>query len=325
MNLFSTEGSGKPIVIMPSSITLDENYLEGDIGFVYYLKANILPENATNKNIIWTTSNNLVATVDSNGKVEIVGDGVCTITATTVNNLAATCAIKHYAEILPTSVIIAGDSNVDKGATIQLSAEVLPENATNKSVTWHTSDPSIATVNSGGLVTGIKGGACVITARTANGVVGTHDINVVVAPSDIELNLDDITFYIDDSESLYYIIPLDINNNGGKGTADKPFKISKQYDCVAVGIESDEVNLKLSMQVKVISSNSSVTFTQYTPDDSEYNASTKLANLQEYGNDGYCVKLSVETFITDIDFSVTYTMKDDPTAFKVVYYTTKVA
>lgn len=323
--MFATEGSSRPIVIMPTSITLDKNYIEEDIGFIYYLTAEILPENATNKTITWTTSNPMVATVDSNGKVEIVGDGVCTITAMTVNNLGATCAVKHSAEILPESIEITGGNSVEKNETLQLSAEILPANSTHKIVTWHSSDPAVATVDGNGLVEGVGGGSCIITATTINDLFDTHGIDVTIAPSNIELNLNDVTLYSDDPYSLYYMIPLEGNGYGGAGIASNPYKLKKKYDAVMLGIESDDVTIGYSTTVKVTPSNTNITFMQYDPSFSEYDDEEGIAELREDINNGFGVKLAIKNFISNIDFSITYTIVSDPTSTKTVYFTTKVA
>ncbi|NJM16448.1 MAG: Ig domain-containing protein, partial [Bacteroidales bacterium] len=123
------------------------------IGQAVTLTANVLPVNATNPSVTWSSSNTAVATV-SYGTVTAVGIGAATITVTTVDGgYTATCAIT-VAPIHPTSVSITNcpSANLALGATHDLNEAVLPANATNKTVSWSSSNTSVATVNTSGLV-----------------------------------------------------------------------------------------------------------------------------------------------------------------------------
>ena len=137
------------------------------------LNAAVLPENATNQSVTWTSSNESVATV-SGGIVTPVGEGETEITVTTDDGgHTAVCkvTITKPAEISATGVELDQTTmsltlGMDTSGT--LNAAVLPENATNQSVTWTSSNESVATV-SGGIVTPVGEGETEITVTTDDG------------------------------------------------------------------------------------------------------------------------------------------------------------
>jgi len=132
------------------------------------LTATVLPENAANKSVTWSSSNNDVATV-SNGVVTAVALGSATITVITVDGAkTATCAVT----VAP--VAVTGVTLNHTAATLSLLDEltlvptVLPANATNPSVTWASSNNAVATV-SNGVVTPVAHGSATITVTTTDG------------------------------------------------------------------------------------------------------------------------------------------------------------
>ena len=147
------------------SITLDKSAAEMILGDEIILTATVKPDNATNKSIIWTSSDKSVATV-TDGKVTAVNGGTTTITATTEDGgLTAECEISV---IVPVQDINLSHSNVKlvEGDEFTLSATVIPDNATNKEVTWRSSDESVVTVSKAGVITAIKAGDAIIYAST---------------------------------------------------------------------------------------------------------------------------------------------------------------
>lgn len=130
------------------------------------LTATISPENATNKSVIWSSDDRDIAMVDATGLVKAIDEGVAIITAS-IGKLTATCKLTVAREIIEvTSVEITpeGPITITEGEELQLTATIAPENATNKEVTWSSSDKTIATVSETGLVTAIAAGEATITA-----------------------------------------------------------------------------------------------------------------------------------------------------------------
>ena len=169
------------------SITLDKSAAEMILGDEIILTATVKPDNATNKSIIWTSSDKSVATV-TDGKVTAVNGGTTTITATTEDGgLTAECEISV---IVPVQDINLSHSNVKlvEGDEFTLSATVKPDNATNKSIIWTSSDKSVATVTDG-KVTAVNGGTTTITATTEDGgLTAECEISVIVPVQDINLS-----------------------------------------------------------------------------------------------------------------------------------------
>ena len=176
-----------PAVIPATSIALNQTTAELNEGETLQLTATVLPENATDRTVTWTSSNTAVAAVDANGLVTAVAAGTVAITATTNDgsNLTANCEVTvNPAAILATSVSL-DQSNVSltEGMTLQLTATVLPENATDRTVTWTSSDPAVATVDATGLVTAVAAGTATITATTSDGSALAATCQVTVEAS----------------------------------------------------------------------------------------------------------------------------------------------
>ena len=142
------------------------------------LTATVSPSNATNKTITWSSSNTSVATV-SNGVVKAVGFGTATITAKSNNGKTASCSVTVN-PIQPTGIKATPETSTLYGlnGTVKLSANVMPSNATNKTVTWSSRNTSVATVSSDGTVKAVGYGTTVITATTVNGLTSNCTINV---------------------------------------------------------------------------------------------------------------------------------------------------
>ncbi|MDE6780445.1 MAG: D-alanyl-D-alanine carboxypeptidase family protein [Ruminococcus sp.] len=147
----------------------------------------MLPESVANKDEIWTTSDEKIATVDSWGNVTGVSSGTCTITVTSVDNPEIKADIK---------VTVGSENSENKISEIRLSktemnisvggkdisyVTMLPESVADKGEIWTTSDPKIATVDSLGNVTGVSAGTCTITVTSSNNTEVKADIKVNVA------------------------------------------------------------------------------------------------------------------------------------------------
>jgi len=133
------------------------------------LVATVQPANAANKNVTWESSNTKVVTVDANGKITAKAGGQATITVTTEEGKkTAQCKVTVNVPVTGISINKTGVSVV-KGKTCQLNATVNPSDASNKNVTWSSSNTSVATVNSSGKVTAKAVGTSTITVKTKDG------------------------------------------------------------------------------------------------------------------------------------------------------------
>lgn len=142
------------------------------------LQVKITPSDTTNKNVQWTSSNNSVATVDSNGVVTSKNSGSTIITATTHNGLKTEFFIEVETSV--TNITLnSNEINLNPGGTFKLDATVNPSNASNKNIKWISANESIATVDQSGNVTADVAGTTYISAVSADGkVVATCTVNV---------------------------------------------------------------------------------------------------------------------------------------------------
>ncbi len=163
-----------------TAVTLNKSSISLTEGEKTTLSATVYPSNATNKTVTWTSSNTSVATVNSYGTVTAKSSGTAKITAS-AGGKSASCTVTVKTETIEvTSVSISPSSkNMEVGEKATLSASVYPSNATNKTVTWSSSNTSVATV-SNGVVTAKASGTATITA-TANGVRGRCLVTVTKA------------------------------------------------------------------------------------------------------------------------------------------------
>ena len=152
------------IVLLPASLTLN-------VGSSQQLAATIVPANASNKNLSWTSDNTAVANVNSIGMVTAVSIGTATITVTTEDGgKIATTAITTINQIFVSSIsVLPATASITMGNELQLIATISPSNASNKNITWTSSDTNVATVNSLGLVTSVAPGTCNILVTTQDG------------------------------------------------------------------------------------------------------------------------------------------------------------
>lgn len=155
--------------ISVTGVTLDQSALPISVGGSAELKANVTPENATNKTVTWSSDNTAVATVDASGKVTAVAPGTATITVTTADGgKTANCTVTVTQPVTDVTLDkTTMDLFVGNGGT--LTAKVQPDNASNKTVNWTTSNAGVATVDANGKVTAVGAGKATITATAADG------------------------------------------------------------------------------------------------------------------------------------------------------------
>ena len=165
------------------------------------LTAVVYPESATNKTVTWESSNSSVITVDVNGLLTAHQAGYADIKALATDGSGVFATTRIYVAIPPVESITIyanGSTELKDGETLQLTATVFPETATDKSVTWESSNQNVATVSNDGLVTAHSSiGSVRITAKANNGITGFIDITVIETPVDkVELISSRQTCYV---------------------------------------------------------------------------------------------------------------------------------
>ena len=167
------------VIVPVTGVRLDRTSAEIIKGDSMTLTATVAPSNATNKNVIWTSSNPSVATVSQSGVITAIKAGSTTVVATTIDGeKAAACEI---VVIVPVNSISLDKESLEliEGDGASLTATIVPDDATDKRITWKSSDDSIAIVSSSGAVVAVKAGTVTITATTEDGGL-TAECNLTV-------------------------------------------------------------------------------------------------------------------------------------------------
>ena len=200
----------KKKVIAVTSVTLSKTELSLNKGQSETLTATVKPDNATDKSVTWSSSNTAIATVDSNGKVTAIAGGNATITAK-AGDQQATCAVTVSVPLESVS-LNKTELALNKGQSETLTATVKPDDATDKTVTWTSSNTSVATVDSNGKVSAVGGGNATIAAK-AGDKQATCAVTVTVPVESI--TLDKTTATLEEGESVTLtatITPEDATN-----------------------------------------------------------------------------------------------------------------
>ena len=136
------------------------------------LVATVMPENATDKSVVWESGNESAATVSQEGLVTAVGEGKTTITVKTNDGgFSASCEVTVNKKVIAVTGVVLGKTELTlvEGEEEKLAVAVTPENATDKSVVWESSNKSAAAVSQEGLVTAVGEGKATITVKTEDG------------------------------------------------------------------------------------------------------------------------------------------------------------
>lgn len=181
-----------------ASVTLDKNSMSMHPRETAQLTAKITPENASDKTVFWTSDRPDLATVDATGKVTAVKAGTARITATTQDGgKTASCSVSITNIPVESVRIDKQAASVEKNGNVMLSAVISPSNASITDVTWSSNDPSIASIDANGKVTGHKIGTAIIKVMTVDGnktntstvtVVNSNPVQVEIAPATSVVN-----------------------------------------------------------------------------------------------------------------------------------------
>lgn len=191
-----------PTVIAVTSVTATVSSNQLTVGETAQITANVLPANATDKRLTYASSNTDVATVEQSGKITAKKAGTANITVTAAGGKYARVSVtvkdniiaveRITAEILPSTTILKGDE-------AQITAEIFPANATDKSLTYTSSNETVATVDNTGKVTAKATGTSTITVSCPNNK--SADISITVA-EEYEINTKELEI-TDGNDRIY--------------------------------------------------------------------------------------------------------------------------
>lgn len=254
------------LVIQPATrITLAASAANVAVGETVQLTANIEPEDAPIRGVVWSSGDEKIATVDENGVVTGIKRGNARIVATAKDgsNVRANISVKVVQKAEGVT-LDKPEVTVDAGKNVLLKATITPTNTDDRSVTWTSSDESIATVNAQGRVSGLKLGDCQITCTSnSNGAVQA------VAVVHVQQPVTKITFdpapeiYVGESGKLTWTVePADASNPAVKLTSTNKSVLSVDEDGTIHGlkhgetyvdaISTDGSNRKARLKIKVM-------------------------------------------------------------------------
>ena len=233
-------------VIPVTSVTLNKTSLALTEQETFQLSATVSPDNATDKTVTWSSSNTAVATVSSNGLVTAVQEGSTTITAK-AGDKTATCTVTVSKKVIPVTSVSLNKTSLalTEQETFQLSATVSPDNATDKTVTWSSSNTAVATVSSNGLVTAVQEGSATITAKAGD---KTATCTVTVSKKVIPVTsftFGDDWFYVEKDHTLqlpFQSSPTDANETL-TWTSSAPSYVSVDQNGLVSGLKIGTVTI----------------------------------------------------------------------------------
>lgn len=198
----STPSPSTPVAV--SGVALNKKVATVNVGKKVTVKATVTPANADNKTLAWTSSNTKIATV-SNGVVKGVKAGGVIITAKTIDgsNISAKCTVTVKQPV--TRISLSKKATMYTGKKLTLKAKVNPANASNKALTWKSSNTKIAKVASNGVVTGVKAGTVKITATAKDGSRKSATCTVTVRQSVSKITLSKTNVVLPKKGSSYKV------------------------------------------------------------------------------------------------------------------------
>ncbi len=200
-----------PEEIPVSSVSLNQPTAEMVIGETVQLSATVLPSNATEKTLSWASSKQSVATVSNNGLVTAMAEGTSTITVS-AGDKSASCSVTVEKKVIPVTSVSLNKTELTlvEGGEETLVATVKPDDATDKTVTWKSSDEAVVTVKDG-KVTAKKEGTATVTAsagdKSASCAVTVE--KKVVPVTSVSLNKTELTLVEGGEETLVATVKPD--------------------------------------------------------------------------------------------------------------------
>ncbi|MNH93015.1 Endo-1,4-beta-xylanase A precursor [compost metagenome] len=193
--------------VPPTGINLDSQALDLRVGETYWFTAGVAPSDATERTLIWSSTNSEVATIDAQGQLHALATGSTVIRAT--NPLTSLYAeVEVIVRAIPVSQVIIDRTEVTlhPGGTAALSAQILPDNAANPSVTWSTYNSQIAVIDQNGVGTAIAPGQTKIRASSVIADVYAESLVTVtlenIAVSSVTLNKNELEMLIGARETV---------------------------------------------------------------------------------------------------------------------------
>ncbi len=227
-----------------TGVTFDKTTATLKVGDTTNIVATIAPTNAYIKNITWNSSNSSVATVDNAGKVNAIGLGTTTITATTLDgNKFATCTVTVEKTLASSITVTNAEYPLVVGNYLQLAPTVLPATTTDKTYDIAITDPTIAIVESG-KIKGVKAGSTTVTLTTKDGSNKTCTFTLKVTET-----VSTINNYTVDSNSIITKVALGTTVSSVKGNVTTSYTKKLVNAAGTALLDTDKVGTGTKVQI----------------------------------------------------------------------------
>ena len=170
---------------MTTEVSIEPSELQLEIGNSAILSAIVTPADAADKSIVWSSMNPEIASVSVNGTVTALSSGSAVIIAATADGNAMAACVVTVIDSQPQTVAVTGVTispstlRLNVGSSTTLSATILPTNATNKAMTWLSSNSAVVSVSNNGTITAYAAGNAVVFVTTVDGNF-TSVCNIIV-------------------------------------------------------------------------------------------------------------------------------------------------
>lgn len=271
-----------------SSVRVDYTDITLKIGETFRLTAEVMPEDATNKELWWSTSNADVVTVDETGLVSAVGSGNATIIVQSADSgVIDVCNVSVYQPV-ETVTLNTHEMTVKKGTIFWLNAVAGPEGAMNKTIIWTSSDTSIATVDETGMVTAVNPGECSIIATSQDtGVTDKCKVIVTEPVTGIYLNATEATLYTGEKFVIIPTVePVDASDKSVTYLSSDPEVASVDTNGIVTGMKGGSAIILVTTVERGLVASMKITVYEFV-------TGIKINNSSPYINNGVTRRLTV--------------------------------
>ena len=208
----------------PTEIELTSKTDTVNVGSYMTITAKVLPANANDKSVTWSSSDESIAKVNSSGRVTPVGPGTCTITCASEPFPGVSASMDIIVQQPVTKLsFLEKEASVHVGSTVTVFWQVEPANATDKSVSFQSRDSSIATVDADGTIHGLRRGSTTITVTAQDGSKkqASIKVNVLQPVEGVHMQNDTITVGVNESVRATAVLePADASNTNMTWTSE---------------------------------------------------------------------------------------------------------
>lgn len=231
-----------PKDVKVTGISLDKNNLELKIGDTYTLTSTITPNNATNKEVEWSSNNSDVATVE-NGKIVAKNKGEAKITVKSKDTgVSATCNVKVVKKVTEISISESA-VNLNVGDESTLNYTIGPDDATNKEVEWISSNSDVVSVDNGKVIAKKTGTANITVKSKDTGISASCKITVTARVESIELQKNSYTVIKGKKLTINPVIKPEYATNKEYTILSDDENIVKIENNVIVGVNEGKTNI----------------------------------------------------------------------------------